>query len=255
MPENPFIDKIYIIYESPLWSSCNERGPSSRILTINDTILQGYTIEGPSDFFTVEKYITNELNKFFAIVDLAKRCDMYGIAMDDKNDKQKPFLYIPLECNATFSNFSKQSIDSIKDKSKDLKYESQLKIGDNIFDNYIFTESFLKDKEKKSINDKKQLCQRLEDLSKMMLDLTNILTLLSTPENIQQFQEQYQYIMEKHKANMALRKELNNKMAHIEMQDKENYGDAKLYLDSTVYTSVLWTILATTVVFYIFKKL
>lgn len=253
MPENPFIDKIYIVYESPLWKSCNERGPSSRVLTINDTILQGYTIEGPSDFFTVEKYIATELKKFFAIVNLAKRCDMYGIAMDDKKDKQKPFLYIPLECNATFSNFSKQSIDSIKEKSKDLKYESQLRIGDNIFDNYIFTDSYLKDK--KSINDKKQLCQRLEDLSKMMLDLTNILSVLNTPENTQQFQEQYQYIMEKHKANLALRKELSDKMAHIEMQDKENYGDSKLYLDSTVYTSVLWTILATTIVFYIFKKM
>jgi len=253
MPENPFIDKIYIIYESPLWTSCDKRGPSSRILTINDSILQGYTIEGPSDFFTIEKYIANELKKFFAIVDLAKRCDMYGIAMDDKKDKQKPFLYIPLECNATFSNFSKQSIDSIKEKSKELKYESQLKSGDNIFDNYTFTDGYLKDK--KSINDKKQLCQRLEDLSKMMLDLTNILAVLNTPENTQQFQEQYQYIMEKHKTNLALRKELGDKMAHIEMQDKEHYGDSKLYLDSTVYTSVLWTILATTIVFYIFKKM
>jgi len=253
MPENPFIDKIYTIYESPLWDSCKSQGLVSRILTINEKILQGFTIQGPSDLFTVEKYIADELRKYFEIVDLAKRCDMYGIAMDDKNDRQKPFLYIPMECNATFSNFSQESINTIKEKSKNKIYESQLKLGNNIFDNYVFADDYLKDKT--SINDKKQLCQRFADINKMILDLTDILNRINTPENTQKFQEQHQYIMDKHRTNLALRKELEDKMSHIEMQDKNQYGDSKLYLDSTVYTTVLWTILATTIVFYIFKKL
>jgi hypothetical protein len=51
--------------------------------------------------------------------------------------------------------------------------------------------------------------------------------------------------------NINLRNELQREVDRI-------YGkksNSKLYLDSVVYTSVLWTILATTILFYIFKKL
>ena len=253
MAENPFIEKKYIIYESPIWESCKNTGLKSRILPITDPIQEGYTINGPNDFFMIEKYIAVELKKFFAVVNLAKRCDMYGIAMNQKKDNINPFLYIPTECNATFSNFSQQSINSIKSQSQDASYTTQLNAGDKIFDNYTYADNYIKSKT--DSNDKKQLCQRLADLTQMMTDMTNILNKLNTQDNNQQFLQQYQSIIDKHNANLNLRKELENKMEKIDMQDKMQYGDSKLYLDSTVYTSVLWTILATTIVFYIFKKL
>jgi hypothetical protein len=253
MSENPFIDKKYIIYESPIWESCKNTGLKSRILPITDSVIEGYAINGPNDFFMIEKYITVELKKFFAVVHLAKRCDMYGIAMNQKKDNVNPFLYIPTECNTTFSNFSRQSIEYIKSQSQDASYMSQLNSGDKIFDNYVYANSYINTKT--NVNDKKQLCQRLADLTQMMTDISNIINKLNTQDNIQRFQQQYQNIIDKHNDNLNLRKELENKMEKIDMQDKMQYGDSKLYLDSTVYTSVLWTILATTIVFYIFKKL
>jgi hypothetical protein len=59
--------------------------------------------------------------------------------------------------------------------------------------------------------------------------------------------------MEKYNAALILRNELNNKIYML--YDESYMGNSKLYLDSTVYTSVLWTILATTVLFFIFKKM
>jgi hypothetical protein len=54
---------------------------------------------------------------------------------------------------------------------------------------------------------------------------------------------------------MTLRNEWSNKVNELYFEEGSRIGNSKLYLDSTVYTSILWTILATTVLFYVFKKL
>jgi hypothetical protein len=59
--------------------------------------------------------------------------------------------------------------------------------------------------------------------------------------------------MEIYKNNGKLRAELQNKLDNL--TNSIYYKDSKEFLDSTVYVSVLWTILATTSLFYIFKSM
>jgi flagellar biosynthesis regulator FlaF len=65
----------------------------------------------------------------------------------------------------------------------------------------------------------------------------------------------YQDIVDKYMANVEFRSQLEERLKEIYSKERSAYGDSKQRLDATIYTSVLWTILATTILFYIFKKM
>ena len=249
---NPFTESIYNIYESPIWSSCKNAGYTSRIVSSKNPSPNGiYTnVIELKDLFYIEKYISEELTKFVNNINLLKRCDNYTSLMN-----VNPNVTIPSECNTTFNNFSDEKISSIRNNIKNNKtvYYSQINFGNTVFDNITYTDSYLTSKP--NSNDKKQICQRFADLSQLINDYKNILDTINTPENKTKYADDYNSIIAKYTANLVLRNELNGKINDLYSAEGSRLGNSKLYLDSTVYTSVLWTILATTVLFYIFKKM
>lgn len=251
---NPFTEPIYNIYESPLWKSCSDRNNSlkSRIVSKDAPPLNdGYkNIIKSNNLFFIERYVSDELSKFIDNLYLAKRCDQYGNTMNTNPD-----IVFPIKCNSTFKNFSNESIDATRNtvKSGQQIYYSQIQLGDAIFDKYSYTDSYKTSKS--NDNDKKELCQRFADMVQMIDDLKKILDSLNTDQNKSKYKDDYDLIMKNYDANLVLRKQLDGKIQELYYDEAARYNNSKLYLDSTVYTSVLWTILATTVLFYIFKKI
>ena len=93
----------------------------------------------------------------------------------------------------------------------------------------------------------KPLCQLVADLNSL---ITTFNELINTPERPYDMTTKNP-IYTLYDNNINLRNDLQREIDMI-------YGkksNSKLYLDSVVYTSVLWTILATTILFYVFKKL
>ena len=250
---NPFTDKKYNIYESPLWTSCANSGLSSRIVAQDGSPpenLNSYTtVIESKDLFYIEQYLRNEFIKFITNVYLVKRCDTYGFAMNANKT-----INFPRECSKTFSNFSYDKINPIRQsiKNRSGNYYSQLNTGASIFNNISYTDAYIN--AKKTDNDKKQLCQRFKDINSMLDDFRAILTKLNTDDVKKQYKNEYDTIMKKHAENEELRNDLNQKIDDLYNEQVSKLGNSKLYLDSTVYTSVLWTILATTLLYYIFKK-
>jgi hypothetical protein len=251
---NPFTEPIYSILESPLWTSCSNTGIKSKIISKNapeyNSTVSNYTNPITSkDLFYVETYISSELQKFISNIFIAKGCDQFGIAMNTK-----PNTSIPKKCRDTFNNFSNNNIATIRNNIKTRRgvYTSQLQFGEAIFNNLTYTDAYKNSKTNN--NDKKQLCQRFADISQLLTDFKNIIDSLNTDNIKNTYKDDYNMIMEKYKANLELRNDLNTKINDL-YSDNSKIGSSKLYLDSTVYTSVLWTILATTILFYIFKKM
>jgi hypothetical protein len=249
---NPFTEAIYNIYESPVWHSCKNAGYTSRIISSKIPSPGGsYTdIIKSKDLFYIEKYISEELSKFVNNVSLFKRCDNYTTLMN-----LNPNVTLPNACNTTFNNFSNEKIATIRDNIKNKKavYYSQINFGSKVFDNITYTDSYISSKT--NSNDKKQICQQFSDLSQLLTDYKTILDSINTQSNKNKYTDDYNLIMTKYNANLFLRNELTEKVNELYSNEGSRLGNSKLYLDSTVYTSVLWTILATTVLFYIFKKM
>ncbi len=251
---NPFTNPIYNIYESPLWTSCTNIGVKSRIVSINDPPPLNnaeYTdILPKKDLFYIEKYLSDELSKFTTNIHLVKKCDTYGNNMNINNK-----IVLPTTCNATFKNFSNDSMNAIRTsiKNRTTFYSSQINFSENIFGQIEYADTYLSSKT--NINDKKQLCQRLADINQMADDYKKIIDTINTVDNKLKYADDHDTIMEKYNDNLVLRNDLNSKINDLYYQEISKIGSSKLHLDSTVYTSVLWTILATTILFYVFKNL
>jgi ribonucleotide reductase beta subunit family protein with ferritin-like domain len=87
----------------------------------------------------------------------------------------------------------------------------------------------------------------------MLKDFSNILSSIGNSPEKTVFTDKYREIMNLYKQNNVLRRELEDKLEKVTQGYK--YKDSKEFLDSTVYVSVLWTILATTILFYVFRKM
>jgi hypothetical protein len=101
------------------------------------------------------------------------------------------------------------------------------------------------------LNDKKQLCQQLNDINSLLIDYNGFIKNIDTTG----YTYDYGSIKNKYNNMIKTRDELNKKVNDLYSEKGSRLENSKLYLDSTVYTSVLWTILATTIIFYIFKKM
>jgi len=104
-------------------------------------------------------------------------------------------------------------------------------------------------------SDKKLLCQQFEDLNSLITDFKGILASCKVSTSDKTHQVEYEELIRSYDNMIKLRNELNTKMNELYSVRGYRLDNSKLYLDSTVYTSVLWTILATTFIFYIFKKM
>jgi len=65
----------------------------------------------------------------------------------------------------------------------------------------------------------------------------------------------YNSMLSNHKSILKLRNELDVKMREINRTEDSVYSMYKANYDSTMYTSILWSVLASSLVYYIFVKL
>lgn len=255
---NPFLMKNYFIYETNTpWATCS--GPqqdNTRIFPVGDPAAtsvstSGYNKIGPFTYGELDDYLGDLYKKMAATIGLAHRCDAYGLAMNN-NTK----LQFPSECNATFANFSNQKIETLRSNLINNKtpYVSQFGQGKNMYDTFSYTPDYLYQQQNDN-NTKKPLCQQMADIIQILGDMNVITQKLNTEENKSNYREQYDSIIGQHKKNTKLREELDRKLREVYSSNKSIYGNSKLYLDATVYTTVLWTIVATTLLYYVFVKL
>jgi hypothetical protein len=90
-------------------------------------------------------------------------------------------------------------------------------------------------------------------IGKLLSDFLAILTTMNNNPLKTSFTDKYDEMMKIYNSNGQLRAELTKKMDNL--TQGIYYQDSKEFLDSTVYVNVLWTILATTCVFYLFKTM
>jgi len=252
---NPFLSKNYTVYETTdLWMNCNTSvyKNTSKIRRVSEQAPtdQKYTPIGPLSYKEVEEYIATQLTDLYSKVKLAQRCDSYGLAMNTNNS-----IIFPTECNTTFTNFSNMDIELIRQnikKGNGAKYTTQLKSGAE-FNPFLYTNEYITSQTTQ--NAKKSICQRIADLVQMLSDLDSILKSMNTEDVKKNYPDQYIAIQQKVTANKVMRTELDGKLKEIYAAKGSRFENSKLYLDSTVYTTVLWTILATTMLYYFFRKL
>ena len=232
---NPFTMKVFVIIESSPVSSCTIPSPQSMIIfyeenseVIKMAVKAGSTVSQPMNILEVEQYLSTEINKFFVKLKLARTCDDYALQS----------MNLPANCTSTFKNFTVN--------------QSQFGLDDNILDKFIYTDSYISSQQ--NANDKKHLCQRLRDLQLLLAAFKEIMGWINRPEIKEAYPDDYRNIMQKYQDNVSMRSILEQKLDNIYSTESSN-GNSKRMLDSTIYTSVLWTILATTFVFYIFKKM
>jgi hypothetical protein len=254
--DNPFLSKDYIIYETnTIWGGCKNSAniSTSKIRRVFDPKLtdQSYKEIGPISYKEVEEYIATQLMDLYAKVKLAKQCDDYGIAMNTNTS-----IVFPTECNAMFTNFSNANIEQTRYNIKlgnGSKYTTQLLPTDE-FSRFFYTTDYI-NANQTSKNAQKPICQRMSDLVQMLTDIDTILKNMNTNNVKQKYPDQHSAIVQKVNANKRIRTELDGKLREIYAGNGSRFENSKLYLDSTVYTTVLWTILATTLLYYCFRKL
>lgn len=98
---------------------------------------------------------------------------------------------------------------------------------------------------------KKTLCQQYHDLKNLVSNFNSILGRIETKNIITPPTPIPQQVLN----NSNLRDEIEKKLDNIYSNADSRELDSVRMLDSTVYTSVLWTVLATSVIFFMFKKM
>ena len=253
---NPFEIKGYYICESIYSESCNNIKTSRiafndnkipKILLHTDPDINGYIKTGPMNLMDVQNYLLKETSKLVINIQLVQRCDKSGLDMN-----KTPDISFPRECSTTFQNFSEKYMKNLKKNIiTGTYYTSQFKSGPEIFNNFSYTSEYVASKS--TPNDWKPLCQRHADIGKMLIDFSNILSSIGKSPEKDVFNDQYEELLKLYNQNNVLRRKLEEKLEAVTQGYK--YKDSKDFLDSTVYVSVLWTILATTLLFYVFKKM
>jgi hypothetical protein len=253
MTTNPFEYRGFYINESNVNQSCNSINTISYISCDDPSYglvnknTNGYISNGPLNLLEIQKYIFDETTKLVIMIQLAQTCDQAGISLN-KNPKGD----IPYGCESTFMQFQKSQIKNMQNAiiAGGVQYIPLLKSGSNPFENFAYTDSYISSK--MTANDKKPLCQRYADIGKLLSDFSLILLKVDTSSQ-PKFKDDFQEILKLYKQNNDMRVSLEDKLDTI-VQGRR-YRDSKQWGDSTIYTSVLWTVLATVTLFYIFKKM
>lgn len=216
---------IYI-HESKLSPDCSNLNPSYADKTETADNEQ-FTTKGPYNVFDAENYILSEVNQFIKMAQIAGQCTLYKKI--PRNPKVPTIS--ETECDSIFSNLGSKYDYGFPSYS-----EAVSEMNPNI------------------LPDKKQLCQRLQDLNNLLASFqTNILSGLISKTDEPEFQNQYDEIMKIQQENEKLRASLDKDID--ELYNNDNFSNVKRQLDYTIYTTSLWCVLATTILFFIFMKM
>ena len=257
---NPFEVKNYYIRESPL-KPCSslplpsritiKQGDISGILSNTNIAVNEFSSKGPLSLLEIKQYLSDETTKLYIQAEFAKTCDSIGMSLNNKAGAKASA--IPPACLTVFTNYSDTNMRMIQMAIDNnyTAYTTQMSSDLNPFKNFGYTQSYLASKT--NVNDKKELCQRYNDIGKLLSDFLAILTTMNNNPLKTSFTDKYDEMMKIYNSNGELRAELTKKMDNL--TQGIYYQDSKEFLDSTVYVNVLWTILATTCVFYLFKTM
>ncbi len=107
---------------------------------------------------------------------------------------------------------------------------------------------------KSSVDDLQVIVKNKANSLKRALSSTNG-TSGSIDTDLSSFNTAHNDILNKYSDNLNLRNELDLKMKEILKTDDSFVNQSKLHYDSTMYASIGWTILATSLLYYVFRKL
>jgi len=235
----PSLDNIKS-YCSPTFDIPSIKGDNvvSRIMISDSTgvyaslnLPTGTSTIGPFNLSELQQYILTATTKILYDIQLAEKCDKGGLV-------DSP------ECIGTFLNFQ-SGFPSYNPVNSNGKYVPQIISAANPFQNFMYVS-----------NEKKPLCQQYADMNQLLQDLNTILLFVQpnvSAADIETYMNEYKNIKALYQKNNSLRESVQAKFDHVTKGIYEK--DSKQFLDSTVYVSVLWTILATTMLFYVFKKM
>lgn len=99
-----------------------------------------------------------------------------------------------------------------------------------------------------------------DPLDDLKLKYADVLTEINTVNEIiqaiaTQNPNNYSEIVNTYKKNLHLRNELDLKLKEIYEEDGTTQRNLKIDYDSTVYASIAWSVLATSLIYYVFVKL
>lgn len=235
-------------------SSCGKTANNNVIgssiqTTGNSTTLQDGQMT-PLNILEVYKYITFLVNNFSRDYSLATSCDI-GSRYTSTNgngfqggcckDTSGKGANMQSSCDI-FANFTDTEYKPHFGQTGDYNSYKRLNINEFIY---------------KDSSGKRSLCQQFDDINSLVNSfktivqnvITNqgITTTTTSPAQINEIKKQHSQMIE-----------LRNKL-DLQLQQLMNKGsisaENKLQLDSTVYTTVLWTVLATSVLYYVFIKI
>lgn len=186
-----------------------------------------YTTTTPAkDIYQLSKYISDRLVNFISQLQKVNRCNKYGSSNDA----------IPSECSNTFIDYDtsaniKIQITNISNNNKLPLYKTLSTTGEP----------------------KKHLQQQLNDIKNLITRFNEIIGSVKNNNKIPE--GDYTKLKVQSDSNMKLRSELDLKLAEIYEYDNSKIVQSREHLDSTVYTGVLWSILATSLAYFVFVKL
>lgn len=223
--ESAINSRVFYVHESvdaPIDCSIIQDNPdiqnvSNKISYISDspTSEGNRKTLGPFSLLELESYIMTEMNDFVRALQMAGKCRANQTA----------------ECSQYFSDYT----------TNYPMYKSPIPAGT--------------DSEKYVLKSRKQLCWRSFELLVLLLMFQIILEEFKQNKTVSDSESVN--IGEMMRTNMALRKAVEQKVR--DLKNGENALSTALKTtrertDVTIYTSVLWTILATTVIFYWIKS-
>jgi hypothetical protein len=180
-----------------------------------------YNLSPKYDVYGLSNYISNALVQFINDIQLFNQCNQYA----SPNKKA-----IPVNCQDTFQQYDTN--DNIKQNMNTLP---------------LYKEAVM------SGNRRKHLQQQLNDLNNIIRQFNTIIVSISSDPKLPK--DQYNQILTLNNQNVNLRNNLDQKLGEIYEYHNSKIVGSKLYLDSTVYSGVLWSILATSLIYIMFTKM
>lgn len=223
---NPLTIKKYYVFESLPWIDCIPTEKPSYIST-QQTTTGTPNVVGPMNLFEISEYIQQSINTFIKDSQAAGKCEL---SKKEILTNSNSTIAMPPEC----SNFNEYSGSIVFGNSKYIPITR--------FPEYI-----------KPTQQKKNLCQRMADVGNLLTSFNTILKGLDT--ELKKFPDQYNKIISMEDKNITLRNELDFQLQLLYSEDHNIMTDNIMKLDSTIYASVLWSILASSLVYYVFIKL
>lgn len=176
------------------------------------------------NIFELTKFVSNKLIKFINDLQLVNRCNRYGSSNDA----------IPAECSNTFNNYdSKNNIN-----------QQMRKFQNNQFPSY--TSEYLPTKTK-------HLHQQYNDIKNLIERLNVIIVALQNDPNIRSVD--IQTVVDDHKRMLKFRSDLDMKLGEIYEYSNSDIVRSQNELNNTIYSGVLFTILASSLAYIFFIKM